>query len=171
MASIERQFGAGALASSATSAPRRITCWCWKKPTPPTRRCASRSAPLCGPFNEQAARTQFGPAFGSVELQRTIANANYNALEASMKGSTHGLDLLASYTYSKSIDQSSGLPEPVNPVNPSLSRALSAFDLRQNLVTSFHYAAAAAQSATATAELATAAGDWPASPALLPGCR
>ena len=52
----------------------------------------------CGPFNEQAARTQFGPAFGSVELQRTIANANYNALEATLNHRSHGLELLASYT-------------------------------------------------------------------------
>jgi len=101
--------------------------------------CLELGSTVCGPFNEQAARTQFGHAFGSVELQRTIANANFNALEASLKGSAHGIDLLACYTYSKSIDQSSGLPEPVNPINPSLSRALSAFDLRQNLVTSFHY--------------------------------
>ena len=77
--------------------------------------------------------------FGSVELQRTIANANFNALEATVNHRARGFDLLASYTWSKSIDQSSGLPEPVNPVNPSLSRALSAFDLRHNLVASFHY--------------------------------
>ena len=77
------------------------------------------------------------PAFGSVELQRTIANANYNALEATFNHRARNLDLLASYTFSKSIDQSAGLPEPVNPVNPSLSRALSAFDMRHNLVTSF----------------------------------
>jgi hypothetical protein len=51
----------------------------------------------------------------------------------------HNLSLLASYTFSKSIDQSAGLPEPVNPVNPSLSRALSSFDLRHNLVASFQY--------------------------------
>jgi hypothetical protein len=95
--------------------------------------------PACGPFNEQAARTTFGPAFGSVELQRTIANANYSALEATLNHRTHGLDLLASYTYAKSIDQSAGLPEPVNPVNPSLSRGLSAFDLRHNFVASFRY--------------------------------
>ena len=93
----------------------------------------------CGPFNEQAARTTFGPAFGSVELQRTIANANYNALELTLNHRAHGLDLLASYTYSKSIDQSAGLPEPVNPVDPSLSRGLSAFDMRHNFVASFHY--------------------------------
>ncbi len=69
--------------------------------------CLSLGA-ACGPFNEQAARTRFGPAFGSVELQRTIANANYNALEATLNHRSHGLDLLASYTCSKSIDQSAG---------------------------------------------------------------
>jgi len=140
MASVERQFGAGALASVSYigTSSHHLLVLEEANPADPAL-CLTLGSNLCGPFNEQAARTQFSPAFGSVELQRTIANANYNALEASVKGSTHGLDLLASYTYSKSIDQSSGLPEPVNPVNPSLSRALSAFDLRQNLVTSFHY--------------------------------
>ena len=141
MASVERQIGGGALASVSYvgTSSHHLLVLEEANPADPAL-CLSLGSAVCGPFNEQAARTQFGPAFGSVELQRTIANANYNALEASLKGSTHGLDLLASYTYSKSIDQSSGLPEPVNPVNPSLSRALSAFDLRQNLVTSFHYA-------------------------------
>ena len=140
MASVERQFGSGALASLSYvgTSSHHLLVLEEANPADPAL-CLSLGSNLCGPFNEQAARTQFGPAFGSVELQRTIANANYNALEASVKGSTHGLDLLASYTYSKSIDQSSGLPEPVNPVDPSLSRALSAFDMRQNLVTSFHY--------------------------------
>ena len=72
-----------------------------------------------------------------MELQRTIANANYNAFEATLNHRSHGLDLLASYTYSKSIDQSAGLPEPVNPIDPSLSRGLSAFDMRHNFVASF----------------------------------
>jgi hypothetical protein len=100
----------------------------------------------CGPFNEQAARTAFGPQFGSVELQRTIANANYNAFEGTLNHRTHALELLVSYTYSKSIDQSAGLPEPVNPVDPSLSRGLSAFDMRHNAVASFHYDLPATQS-------------------------
>ncbi|HEY6489741.1 MAG: hypothetical protein WCC26_08470 [Terracidiphilus sp.] len=34
---------------------------------------------------------------------------------------------------------SAGLPEPVNPIDPSLSRGLSAFDMRHNFVASFHY--------------------------------
>jgi hypothetical protein len=72
-------------------------------------------------------------------LQRTIANASYNGLEAALNHRRRVLELLVSYTYSKSIDQSAGLPEPVNPVNPSLSRGLSAFDVRHNVVTSFRY--------------------------------
>jgi hypothetical protein len=140
MASVERQFGSTTLASLSYvgTSSHHLLVLEEVNPADPAL-CLSLGAAVCGPFNEQSARTQFGPAFGSVELQRTIANANYNALEGTFTHRAHGLDLLASYTFSKSIDQSSGLPEPVNPVNPSLSRALSAFDLRQNLVTSFHY--------------------------------
>jgi hypothetical protein len=139
MASVERQFGGSTLAtvSYVGSSGHHLLVLEEANPADPAL-CLSLGA-LCGPFNEQAARTAFGPEFGSVELQRTIANAGYNALEAALNHRAHGLDLLAAYTYSKSIDQSSGLPEPVNPVNPSLSRALSAFDMRQNLVASFHY--------------------------------
>ncbi|MGD0891749.1 MAG: carboxypeptidase regulatory-like domain-containing protein [Terracidiphilus sp.] len=141
MASIERQFSGAALISLSYigTSTHHLLVLEEANPANPAL-CLSLGSAVCGPFNEQAARTQFGPAFGSVELQRTIANANYNALEATAKTNMHGLDLLVSYTFSKSIDQSAGLPEPVNPVNPSLSRGLSSFDLRQNLVTSFHYA-------------------------------
>jgi hypothetical protein len=139
MASVERQFGGSTLAtiSYVGTASHHQLVLEEVNPSDPALCLSLGSA--CGPFNEQAARTQFGPAFGSVELQRTIASASYNALEASLNHRSHGLDLLASYTFSKSIDQSSGLPEPVNPANPALSRALSAFDLRHNLVASFHY--------------------------------
>jgi hypothetical protein len=139
MASVERQFGAGTLATISyvgTSSHHLLVLEEANAADPAL--CLSLGA-ACGPFNEQAARTEFGPAFGSVELQRTIGNANYSALEATLNHRSHGLDLLASYTYSKSIDQSAGLPEPVNPVDPSLSRGLSAFDMRHNFVASFHY--------------------------------
>jgi hypothetical protein len=140
MASVERQFGGSTLAtlSYVGTSSHHLLVLEEANPADPSL-CLSLGSALCGPFNEQAARTQFGPAFGSVELQRTIANANYNALEATFTHRSRSLDLLASYTLSKSIDQSSGLSEPVNPVNPSLSRALSAFDLRHNVVMSFHY--------------------------------
>jgi len=138
MASFERQFGATlATLSYVGAASHHLLVLEEANPADPALCLSLGSA--CGPFNEQAARTQFGPQFGSVELQRTIANADYNALEATLNHRSHGLELLLSYTYSKSIDQSSGLPEPVNPVNPSLSRALSSFDMRHNFVGSFHY--------------------------------
>ena len=47
--------------------------------------------------------------------------------------------MLAGYTFSKSIDQSSNLGEAVNPLNPSLSRALSSFDVKHNFVVSYSY--------------------------------
>ncbi len=139
MASIERSFGSRTLATISyvgTSSHHLLVLEEANAANPGL--CISLGS-ACGPFNEQAARTIFGPQFGSVELQRTIANANYNALEATLNHRTHGLEVLASYTYSKSIDESAGLPEPVNPVDPSLSRGLSSFDLRHNLVASFDY--------------------------------
>jgi hypothetical protein len=139
MASVERRFGANTLAtvSYVGTSSHHLLVLEEANPADPALCLSLGSA--CGPFNEQAARTAFGPQFGSVELQRTIANANYSALELTLNHRAHGLDLLASYTYSKSIDQSAGLPEPVNPVDPSLSRGLSAFDMRHNLVASFNY--------------------------------
>lgn len=140
MLSIDRQFAASTLVSISYigAAAHHLLVLEEANPANPAL-CLSLGASLCGPFNEQAARTEFGPAFGSVELQRTIANSSYNALDASITHRAHGLNLLASYTWSKSLDQSAGLPEPVNPANPALSRGLSAFDLRQNFVASFEY--------------------------------
>jgi hypothetical protein len=158
MLSVERQLGASTLASISYigAASHHLLALEEANPANPAL-CLALGSTACGPFNEQAARTQFGPAFGSVELQRTIANAGYNALEATLNHRAHNLSLLASYTFSKSIDQSAGLPEPVNPVNPSLSRGLSAFDLRQNFVASFQYQVPAPK---AFRPLRAAAEDW-----------
>ena len=139
MASVERQLGASTLATVSYVGTSSHHLLVLEEANPANPALCLSLGPACGPFNEQAARNTFGPAFGSVELQRTIANANYSAFEATLNHRSHGLDLLASYTYAKSLDQSAGLPEPVNPIDPSLSRGLSAFDLRHNFVTSFHY--------------------------------
>ena len=108
-------------------------------------------SPVCGPFGEsgayvtaagqtiQGTRGPFSPEFAAVTYQKTIGNSNYNALEVSLRHSTPSLELLAAYTYGKSIDESSSLSEAVNPVNPALSRAISAFDMRQNCVGSFDW--------------------------------
>ena len=87
----------------------------------------------------QGTRTAFNSAFGSVNLQRTLANSHDNALELSLRHSTKPLFLQVSYTWSKSIDQSSSLAEAVYPGNAGSSRALSAFDLTHNFVASYRY--------------------------------
>jgi hypothetical protein len=74
MFSIERQFGAGTLAnlSYIGAESHHLLVLEEANPADPVL-CLSLGSTVCGPFNEQAARTQFGPAFGSIELQRTIA--------------------------------------------------------------------------------------------------
>jgi hypothetical protein len=105
----------------------------------------------CGPFNESGVfttssgqtingtRGPLGPNFGSNTAETTIGNSNYNSLQVTLRHTSGPLTLLAAYTYSKSLDQSSNLGEEVNPLNPSLSRALSAFDIPHNFVVSYSY--------------------------------
>jgi hypothetical protein len=89
------------------------------------------------------ARQRLGPnggtAFGSDGYYTTIGNSTYNALEVSLRHTVGRLSLLGSYTYSKSMDQSSQGTDQVYVFNPSLSRALSAFDLTHNFVVSYSY--------------------------------
>jgi hypothetical protein len=84
-------------------------------------------------------RGPFGAAFGSISYQQTIGNSSFNALEANLRYTGTQGTLLLGYTYSKSIDNSSNLGEQVNPINPSLSRAISAFDMTHNFVASYTY--------------------------------
>jgi hypothetical protein len=109
---------------------------------------------VCGPFSETGtfttqegqviqARQQLGPNggtdFGSNGYYKTIGNSNYNALEVSLRRTVGSMSLLGSYTFSKSMDQSSSGISQVNPFNPSLSRGLSAFDMTHNFVVSYSY--------------------------------
>jgi hypothetical protein len=105
----------------------------------------------CGPFSESngfitasgqtinGTRGPLGPNFGSDTAETTIGNSNFNSLQATVRHTSGPLQLLAAYTFSKSLDQSSNLGEEVNPLNPSLSRALSAFDITYNFVVSYNY--------------------------------
>src|SRR6202044_4209049 len=105
----------------------------------------------CGPFNESnvfvttsgqtinGTRGALGSNFGSDTTETTIGNSNYNSLQVTVRHTSGPLQLLAAYTYSKSLDQSSNLGEEVNPLNPSLSKALSSFDITQNFVVSYNY--------------------------------
>jgi Carboxypeptidase regulatory-like domain/TonB dependent receptor len=109
------------------------------------------SLPGCGPGGENGVYTTaagvvvngtrgpLGPNFGSNALQSTIGNANYNALELSVRHTSGRLEFSAAYTYGKSLDQSSNIGEEVNPFNPALSYAISSFDVKHNFVLSYEY--------------------------------
>ncbi len=82
----------------------------------------------CGPFSEGGlftrpdgtqveARGPFGPLFDGITYQKTIGYSNYNALELTLKHRARNVEVLAAYTYSKSIDNSSSLSEEVNPID------------------------------------------------------
>jgi hypothetical protein len=120
--------------------------------------CLSASEPsqvapgsaTCGPFSEGGlftmasgqtvqVRGPFSAQFDAITYQKTIGSSNYNSLQISLRHHSKNLELLAGYTYSKSLDDSSSLAEEVNPIDPGLSKALSAFDLRHNFVVSYNY--------------------------------
>jgi len=92
--------------------------------------------------------------YGSVGEIASIANSNYNALQSSLrKRFSHGLSFLASYTYSKSIDDVSSFnitgsaSQPVagendlpqDPFDLAAERGRSMFDARHRLVLSYEW--------------------------------
>ena len=83
-------------------------------------------------------RTVLDPAaFGSNPYIKEIANSAYNSLQISLKHNSKYGEFLAGYTYSKCLDNSSGLQDTTNPFDPQLSRSLCAFDVTHNFVISY----------------------------------
>jgi Carboxypeptidase regulatory-like domain/TonB dependent receptor len=160
MLSIERQLAANTVLSAnyVGAQGHRLLVMAEANPGDPAL-CLSLSqeqdvapgSPTCGPFAEGAVfttpsgqvirgtRGPLGPNFGSDTNQATTGQSNYNALELSLRHVGGRLQLAAGYTFSKSFDNSSNLGEEVNPINPSLSYALSSFDIRHNFVISYNY--------------------------------
>jgi len=88
-------------------------------------------------------RQPYGPALGTIVELSNSAHSIYHGLQAKVeKRYSRGLYFLASYTWSKSIDdQSNGTDTaiasgeyPQDPLNPSLDRGLSSFDRAQVFV-------------------------------------
>ncbi len=70
----------------------------------------------------------------------TSANSNYNSLQITLNKRAGPLTFLVAYTWSKSIDNSSGYADDsTNPYNPNASRSLSAFDMAHNFGFSYTY--------------------------------
>jgi len=160
MLSIERQAGPNTVfsASYVGTASHRQRVLIEPNPGNPAL-CLSLSQPstvqagtvTCGPEGEDTVyypigggqvngtRGPLGSNFGSNALQSTIGRANYNALELSARHTSGRLEFSAGYTYGRSMDQSSNIGEEVNPFNPTLSYALSSFDVKHNVILSYEY--------------------------------
>jgi hypothetical protein len=121
--------------------------------------------PTCGPFSETppftvvvqngqsigistpwqtasgpvASVRPLGPLFDTNPFVSTIANSRYNSLQLSASHQSGSLSLLAGYTYSKCMDNASGLQDSTNPFNPRLSMALCNFDVMHNFVFSYNW--------------------------------
>ena len=127
---IERQIGANylATASYAGSLGRHLLTSLGANPALPSL-CMSLSqpqdvapgTPTCGPFGENGVyirangtivngtRAPFSNAIGSDGYFANMGNSNYNALQLTLKRTKGPLTLLASYSFSKSLDWSSNL--------------------------------------------------------------
>lgn len=106
----------------------------------------------CGPNGENGTYTRpdgsqvfgtrgpFGNDFTSNSYQMNTANSNYNSLQVTVERRAADFTFVGAYTYSKSIDNSSGYGQRSNFTNYALSRSLSSFDVTHNFVFSYNYA-------------------------------
>jgi len=109
-------------------------------------------APLtttCGPFGEQnvytlpngqavnGTRPLLGINLGSNPFTKTEASSSYNSFQASVQHTDSMINFLVAYTFSKSIDNGSGLTDVTNVYNPDSSRSLSIFNNPHVLAASY----------------------------------
>ena len=121
---------------------------------------AGQAGQGCGPYGEDSIYTINGQTFdgtrpysvtsgrylsdglldfGDNTWSATLANSNYNALQVTLEKRVGAVRLLAAYTYAKSLDNASTFDTVVNPFNPKLSKALSAFDMTHNFTLSYSW--------------------------------
>src|ERR1700682_2450326 len=157
---IERQVGSNLLvtASYLSSLSRHLLtvhganpgnpalCLSWSQ----SQNVAPGSA-TCGPFQENlvftradgtvvnGTRARLPNTIGTDAYYENMGNANYNALQLTLKRATGRLTWLASYTYGKSMDLSSSIQEQVYPYDFRKEYGISAFDIKHNFVVSYNY--------------------------------
>ena len=98
------------------------------------------SSPQCEPTTGVGCPPDGIPVFGSIFGVLPVANSSYNSFQTLVNQRlSHGLQFLASYTWSRSTDDASSFENSVNPIDPRRSRSLSLFDARQRLVVSQYW--------------------------------
>ena len=121
---------------------------------------APGSAGPCGPFSETPPVGQvwvtnpgpspfagqtfpstrpLGPLFDTNPFVSTSANSRYNSLQASLSHTTGSLSFLAGYTFSKCMDNASGLQDSTYPFDPRRSISLCNFDVTHNFVFNYNW--------------------------------
>jgi hypothetical protein len=108
-------------------------------------------SPTCGPFEENLVFTRkdgtvvngtrgpFPNQIGTDAYYENMGNSKYNGLELTFKRTVGPWSFLASYTYSKSYDQTSNIQEQVDPYDYHRLDGISAFDLKHDFVVSYNY--------------------------------
>ncbi|HXW90344.1 MAG TPA: carboxypeptidase-like regulatory domain-containing protein [Terriglobales bacterium] len=95
------------------------------------------SSPFCQPTTGVGCPPDGVPVFTSLFAMAPIANSVYNSFQAELnRRFSHGLELLASYTWSKSIDNASSFENSIDPLDPEKERSLSLFHAAQRFVLS-----------------------------------
>jgi hypothetical protein len=157
---LERQISQGTLASASCigSLGRHLLTITEANPGNPAL-CLSLSqpqdvapgTPTCGPFGENqvytrangqivtGTRSPFPNQIGTNGSYATMGNSHYHGLELTLKRTRGPLTLLASYTFSKSMDWASNIQEQVDPYNYRKLAGISAFDIKHNFVISYDY--------------------------------
>lgn len=157
---IERQIGANAVISMGYvgSLGRHLLTVHGANPGVPSI-CLSLSqpqdvapgTPTCGPFGENevytrangevvnGTRSPFPNTIGTDAYYENMGDSNYNGLELTFRRNAGPFSVLTSYTYSKSLDQTSNIQEQVDPYDYHRLDGPSAFDLKHNFVVSYNY--------------------------------
>jgi hypothetical protein len=97
-----------------------------------------------------AGAKRINPAWGDIDLKRADGNLWYNALQVGLlRRFSQGFQLQANYTFSRTIDDGSGLffidtrnsvSDPQNPFNNALERGLANYHVAHNFVANFSVA-------------------------------
>ena len=156
--SLQRQLGRATVltASYVGNAGRHLLTFEESNPADPAL-CLQLSNPAalapeqtaCGPGLEDSVytladgtvvngtRPRFGISFGSNPYMMTAVSSSFNSLQVSLQHTERYANFLIGYTWEKAMDNGSTAFDATNPYNPGLSRALSIFDVPQDLVASY----------------------------------
>jgi Carboxypeptidase regulatory-like domain/TonB-dependent Receptor Plug Domain len=101
----------------------------------------------CDCINSYSVPRTYAPNFFYLNQEKSEANSNYDALQASLRTSGwHGLSSQANFVWSHSIDTASDLEDfepneaqPQNSTNPGGEKGNSSFDIRRRFTWNFTY--------------------------------